>query len=190
MILSTVKRVCDAGVCEQGRIDSYAALAKTGRKDTDHMTPQWCLEHCGVPGTLWAMGHVFQHCEAEANAKLWMFIVATLQRYSGEGLSDAFMKIGDMAKGHKQNLTAVRAKLREQATDSSAGPYSRAVGAMFYRASSETTQLFDKACIVAEQAMLAATHKDDHPVGGDGWKAEYQIQYASLMQILDMEYRP
>jgi hypothetical protein len=177
MITSTIKRVCDAGVCEEGRVDSYAAAAKDGLKDTDEITAQWCLKNCGVPGTLWAMGHVDAKSKAESERALARFE----SPYPG---TQAILSA--LLRGIQMNLGPAREKLRKASADQSMDAGYRARALLFYRALDGKAPLHERCIEVAEQAILAAAHADGHAVAStEAYRAEYRAQYSNLQFILD-----
>jgi hypothetical protein len=189
MIYSTVKRVCDAGVCEQGQIDSHAALERDGLKDTDRVTAVWCLDNCGVPGTLWGLGHVLPSSQAEATHVLWAYMLKTTERFTrgnpGAYYVAAWHKLNALARGHKLNLTPVYQGLRAESSNENNPPGTRAIALMFYKALQDGP-LNLRAVEVCEQAMLAATHAKNEVVPDTAaYKAEYKLQFQQLRNLLN-----
>ena len=187
MIYSTVKQVADAGVCEEGRRDSYAALERDGLKDTDAVTAVWCLDNCGVPGTLWALKYVERGSEAEANQALWQFILLVVYRASGP-YHYVLSLVNELAKGKKMNLDRTRGRWRSDATNEGLTPMHRAQALLVYRATEQAESLNVRAVEVFQSAMEIASLSEGHAVSSkDRWKAEYQWMFATLRAILSGE---
>jgi hypothetical protein len=185
MITSTIKRVCDAGVCEEGRVDSYAAAAREGLKDTDEITAQWCLKNCGVPGTLWAMGHVDAKSKAESERALARWLTSTALRFESPYPGTQAI-LSALLRGIQMNLGPAREKLRKASADQSMDAGHRARALLFYRALDGKAPLHERCIEVAEQAILAAAHADGHAVAStEAYRAEYRAQYSNLQFILD-----
>jgi hypothetical protein len=187
MIYSTVKKVCDAGVCDEGRRDSYAGLERDGLKDTDRISAVWCLDNCGVPGTLWALKYVDRRSEAEAFQALWKFILAVVKRSSGRyGVHIGQLEF--LAQGHRFNLDRTREHLRLETMEEHYRPMRRAQALMVYRALDQKEDLNVRAVEVFQQAMEIASCSEGHAVASqDRWKAEYQWMFQTLRAILSGE---
>lgn len=189
MIYSTVQRAIDAGVCEQGRVDSVAAAERDGVKLTDPVSAVWCLDNCGVPGTLWAMRYVPKSSEGEAIKALWAFIMATVLRHTAGSYDRYVLLLHNMAHDHKQNLYPARQILRALSTSEGEAPALRAVTLMLYQAMDDATPLNVRAVQVCEQAMIAAVHDTSslNPDSTQRYKAEYKLQFKQLKAILNGE---
>ena len=188
MIYSTVKKVCDAGVCEEGRRDSYVALERDGLKDTDRISAVWCLDNCGVPGTLWALKYVDRSSEAEAIQALWKFILKVVDRSSGAQYLKHLTKLELLSQGHRFTLEGTREMLRAASVCEGYSPMHRAQALMVYRAMDQKEDLNVRAVEVFQQAMEIASYSEGHAVASkDRWKAEYQWMFQTLRAILSGE---
>jgi hypothetical protein len=188
MIYWRIQDLYDADICEQGRVDCEAYMAKTGIKPTDWITAVEGL-FGGVAGTVWGMGFPKKGSVAEARDALSRFIVRTAQRATkdcSEAVFAIVVKLDQLLRGHKFNLAVTKARLRKDSCDELLRPRERALALLLYVALDETVPLNVRAVRVSEQAMLAATYHEGHAVPStEAYKAEYQRQYDDLKAILE-----
>ena len=187
MIWTTCKRIFDAGVCEQGRVDGQAGMDKLGVKPEDKVTMLMGLENgCGVPGMLWCMGHALPRSQDESNRALWAFILATAEHV---GLPDApaesaLRKLAALATGARMNLVPLRAALMMQVRDDTQSACKQAIARLYFLALDDGEGLNNRAVQVSEQAMMAANYASGSTLASEAYKPEYQWQYNMLHAIL------
>jgi hypothetical protein len=189
MIFYTTQRLLDAGVCEQGRVDSLAAMERDGLTLDTPVSAVWGMGVGGVPGTLWGMCAVLPQYRGGAIDVLWQFVLVTATRHAGATYPQPLQLLRNLALGHLQNLVPAREKLRIAALDEADGPQGRAIALMLYQAMDDAVLLNIRATQVAEQAMLAATHHETNLISDSTqrYKAEYRMQFKQFCAILNGE---